>query len=227
MTLIADATALFAGAGLLQAGAAVDALKRFNRQSRPQLDALPPVSILKPLKGDEPLLEAALASFCTQSYPAFQLIFGVQDRNDPAIAVVERLQTLFPRLDIDMVIDETRHGGNGKIANLINMWSAAKHDIIVLADSDVHVTPHFLERVVTALALPEVGVVTALYAGFASGSSIAGRFGAAQDQPHLPPRRADRTDAWAAGLSWRGPRPAAIDPDPHRRPARVAAASGR
>ena len=180
MTLIADATALFAGAGLIQAGAAVYALKRFNRQPRPQLAAPPPVSILKPLKGSEPLLEAALASFCTQSYPSFQLVFGVQDRQDPAIAVVERLQTLFPSLDITMVIDETRHGGNGKIANLINMWPAAKHDVIVLADSDVHVTPHFLERIVAALDAPEVGAVTALYAGFASGGSLAGRFGAAQ-----------------------------------------------
>ena len=126
MTLIADATALFAGAGLVQAGVAVDALKRFNRQQRPQSGAMPAVSILKPLKGDEPLLEAALASFCTQSYPEFQLVFGVQDRHDPAIAVVERLRTLFPALDIAMVIDETRHGGNGKIANLINMWAGGQ-----------------------------------------------------------------------------------------------------
>jgi ceramide glucosyltransferase len=180
LTLIADATALFAGAGLIQAGTAVQALKRFNRQPRTQLETRPPISILKPLKGDEPLLEAALASFCTQSYPEFQLVFGVQDRHDPAIAVVERLQTLFPDLDIALVVDETRHGGNGKIANLINMWPAAKHDIIVIADSDVHVTPHFLERIVGTLHAPKVGAVTALYAGFASGSSVAGRFGAAQ-----------------------------------------------
>jgi ceramide glucosyltransferase len=208
LTLIADATALFAGAGLLQAGVAVHALKRFNRQPRPQLEAWPPVSILKPLKGDEPLLEAALASFCTQSYPEFQLVFGVQERNDPAIAVVERLRTLFPRLDIAMVIDETRHGGNGKVANLINMWPAAKHDVIVLADSDVHVTPHFLERVVAALAAPKVGAVTALYAGFASGGSIAGRFGAAQINHIFLPgvllgRMLGRQDCLGAALALR------------------------
>jgi ceramide glucosyltransferase len=210
LTLIADATALFAGAGLIQAGVAVDALKRFNRQPRPQLAEWPPVSILKPLKGDEPLLEAALASFCTQSYPAFQLVFGVQDRNDPAIAVVDRLRLLFPHLDIAMVIDETRHGGNGKIANLINMWPTAKHDIIVLADSDVHVTPHFLERIVAALNAPEVGAVTALYAGFASGHSIAGRFGAAQiNHTFLPGvlvgRMLGRQDCLGAALALRRP----------------------
>jgi ceramide glucosyltransferase len=208
LTLIADATALFAGAGLIQAGAAVHALKQFNRQPRPQLDVLPPVSILKPLKGDEPLLEAALISFCTQSYPEFQLVFGVQDRSDPAIAVVERIQTLFPHLDIAMVIDETRHGGNGKIANLINMWPVAKHEIIVLADSDVHVTPHFVERIVAALEAPEVGAVTALYAGFASGHSIAGRFGAAQINHIFLPgvlvgRMLGRQDCLGAALALR------------------------
>ncbi len=208
MTLIADATALFAGAGLVQAGVAVHALKRFNRQPRPPLAVQPPVTILKPLKGGEPLLEAALASFCTQSYPAFQLVFGVQDRNDPAIAVVDRLRRLFPQLDIAMVIDETRHGGNGKIANLINMWPAAKHDIIVLADSDVHVTPHFLERVVAALEGPEVGAVTALYAGFASGQSLAGRFGAAQINHIFLPgvlvgRMLGRQDCLGAALALR------------------------
>jgi ceramide glucosyltransferase len=180
LTLIADATVLFAGTGLVQAGLAVDALKRFNRRPRPQFEACPPVTILKPLKGDEPLLEAALASFCTQSYPDYQIVFGVQDRDDPAIAVVERLRELFTRLDITLVVDETRHGGNGKIANLINMWPAARHEIIVLADSDVHVTPNFLERMVAALETPEVGAVTALYAGFPSGIGIAGRLGAAQ-----------------------------------------------
>jgi ceramide glucosyltransferase len=180
LTLIADATALFAAMGLAQAGLAVDALKRFNRQPRPPLGGRPPVTILKALKGDEPLLEAALASFCTQSYPEVQIVFGVQDRADPAIAVVERLRTLFPALDMTLVVDETRHGGNGKIANLINMWPAAKHEVIVLADSDVHVTPHFLERVVAALETPGAGAVTALYAGFASGKSLAGRLGAAQ-----------------------------------------------
>lgn len=180
MTLIADATALFAAAGLAQAGVALSALKRFNRRQRPLVPQRPPVTVLKPLKGDEPLLEAALASFCTQSYPAYQLVFGVQDPGDPAIAVVERLQRLFPERDIALVVDETQHGGNRKIANLINMWPAAKHDVIVLADSDVHVTPQFLERIVGALDEPGVGAVTTLYAGVPSGRSPVAAFGAAQ-----------------------------------------------
>jgi ceramide glucosyltransferase len=180
LTLIADATALFAAAGLMQAGVGLSALKRFNQRPRPRILLRPPVTILKPLKGDEPLLEAALASFCTQSYPDYQLVFGVQDRGDPAIAVVERLRRLFPDRDIALVVDETQHGGNRKIANLINMWPVAKHDVIVLADSDVHVTPQFLERIVGALDEPGIGAVTTLYCGVPSRRSPVAAFGAAQ-----------------------------------------------
>lgn len=180
MTLIADVTAVFAAAGLVQAGSALAALKRFGRQPRPAFGTKPPVTVLKPLKGDEPLLEAALISFCVQSYPDYQLVFGVQDRADPAIAIVDRLRRLFPERDIALVVDETQHGGNRKIANLINMWPEAKHDVIVLADSDVHVRPHFLERLVAALDEPGVGVATTLYAGVPTGRAAASAFGAAQ-----------------------------------------------
>ena len=71
-----------------------------------------------------PLLEEALASFCAQDYPAFQIVFGVQDPADPALAVVDRLRARFPHVDIDVVIDPTRHGSNRKIGNLINMFPA-------------------------------------------------------------------------------------------------------
>lgn len=210
MTLIADATALFAAAGLLQAGAAARALKRFNERGRTRLEtaARPPVTILKPLKGDEPLLEAALASFCSQTYPAYQIVFGVQESDDPAIAVVERLARLFPDCDITLVVDETQHDGNRKIANLINMWPAAKHDIIVLSDSDVHVTPHFLERIVPALDQPGVGLATALYAGMPSGRGLVGYFGAAQINHIFLPgvlvgRMIGRQDCLGAAVAFR------------------------
>lgn len=180
MTLLADATALCSVAGLVQAGSAWQALKRFNQRPRPQLAARPAVTILKPLKGDEPLLEAALTSFCTQSYPEYQIVFGVQDAGDPAIAVVQKLQALFPDRDITLIVDATQHHGNRKVANLINMWPAARHDTIVLADSDVHVTPHFLERVVAALDEPDTGLVTALYTGVGARPGFLQSFGAAQ-----------------------------------------------
>jgi ceramide glucosyltransferase len=208
LAIFADATALLAMAGLVQAGLAVEGLKRFNRRPRPLAAGRPAITILKPLKGDEPLLEEALSTFCTQSYPEYQIVFGVQDTADPAILVVERLRALFPACDIALVIDQTQHGGNGKIANLINMWPLAKHDVIVLADSDVHVTPNFLDRMVAGLDVPEVGIVTALYAGVTGGDSMAARFGAAQINHVFVPgvlvgRMIGRQDCLGAAMALR------------------------
>ena len=124
-----------------------------------------PVTVLKPLHGDEPLLEEALASVCRQDYPAWQVVFGVQDGADTALPVVRRLRARFPDCDIAVVVDPTPHGPNRKVANLINMLPAAKHDVLVIADSDVHVAPDWLRRLVAALEAPGVGVVTTVYTG--------------------------------------------------------------
>ena len=66
--------------------------------------------VLKPLHGDEPLLEEALASVCRQDYPVWQVVFGVQDPADSALPVVRRLQARFPDCDIAVVVDPTAHG---------------------------------------------------------------------------------------------------------------------
>ena len=124
-----------------------------------------PVTVLKPLHGDEPLLEEALASVCRQDYPTWQVVFGVQDPADTALPVVRRLQARFPDCDIAVVVDPTTHGRNRKVANLINMLPAAKHDVLVIADSDVHVAPDWLRRLVAALEAPGVGLVTTIYTG--------------------------------------------------------------
>lgn len=138
------------------------------------------MTLLKPLHGDEPLLAQALASVCAQDYPAFQIVFGVQHPADPAIAVVHGLQARFPECDIALVVDPTLHGANRKIGNLINMLPAAKHDVLVIADSDLHVQPDYLRHLVATLAAPGVGLVTTLYAGLPAQRSLAARLGAAQ-----------------------------------------------
>ena len=126
----------------------------------------PAVTLLKPLHGAEPGLEAALASALAQDYPgAVQWVFGVQDAVDPAIAVVERLRGVNPDAAIDLVVDPTPHGQNHKVANLINMGGAIRHDLIVLSDSDIAVAPDYLRQIVTALGAPGVGVVTCPYRG--------------------------------------------------------------
>jgi ceramide glucosyltransferase len=208
MTPLADVTAFFSVIGLVQASIALGELNRFRCRPRLRVQIRPPVSILKPLKGDEPLLEQALASFCSQNYPNYQIIFGVQDPDDPAITLVEKLKWHFPSQDITLIVDDTEHSGNRKIGNLLNMWPAAKHDIIVLADSDVHVAPDFLERILPPLEEAGVGLVTALYTGFPSGRGLVGILGAAQINHIflsgvLLGRRLGRQDCLGAATAFR------------------------
>jgi ceramide glucosyltransferase len=141
---------------------------------------MPSITVLKPLHGAEPMLEAALATLCVQDHPDYQIVFGVQDRADPAVAVVDRLRARFPEREIALVVDPTRHGANGKVGNLINMLPAARHPILAIADSDLHVRPDYLSRLLVALAEPGTGLVTTLYAGLPATDCLAGRLGATQ-----------------------------------------------
>jgi ceramide glucosyltransferase len=126
---------------------------------------LQPVSVLKPLCGMEPGLEANLATLCRQHHPAYQIVFGVRDPHDPAIVVARRLAKRYPDRDIRLVVDARVYGTNFKVSNLINMMAAARHPWLVLADSDIAVAPDYLERVTAPLASPAVGIVTCLYRG--------------------------------------------------------------
>jgi len=136
-----------------------------------------PVSVLKPLCGNEPGLYDNLRSFCMQSHSAYQLLFGVRDAADGAIAVVQRLQAEFPAVDMQLVIDPQVHGTNLKVSNLLNMLPHARHDWLVLADSDIGVSSDYLTRVTEPLADPGVGVVTCLYRGVPR-TGLWSRFGA-------------------------------------------------
>ena len=166
--------------GMLQSSAGWLAVNRFAQRTAIVPGKQPPVTILKPLHGDEPLLEDALASFCAQDYPEFQIVFGLQDPGDPALQVLTRLQTRFPTLDMVVVVDPTPHGLNRKVANLINMAPQIRHDVLVIADSDIHAAPDYLNQLVASLMQPGVGLVTTLYAGLPSGTTLTGRLGAEQ-----------------------------------------------
>jgi len=126
---------------------------------------LPPVTVLKPLCGTEPGLYEHLRSFCQQDYPEFQVVFGVGDANDPALQVAGRLRAEFPALAIDVVVDARQHGHNRKISSLINMLKYARHDMLVMADSDAFVGPDYLTQVTVPLLDAKVGLVTCLYEG--------------------------------------------------------------
>jgi ceramide glucosyltransferase len=125
----------------------------------------PPVTILKPLCGAEPELYACLRSFCEQDYPDLQVIFGVTDANDGAVPIVERLIAEFPGRDVSLVVDSTVHGANLKVGNLVNMARIAKHDVLVISDSDTRIGRDCIERVVAPLGDPGTGAVTCLYKG--------------------------------------------------------------
>jgi ceramide glucosyltransferase len=139
--------------------------RRFARRARPPCAAGAPVTVLKPVCGEEPLLYENLRSFCDQDYPRFEVVFGVRDPGDPAIAVVERVMRDFPDLDLQLVVDDRVYGGNRKVSNLANIYHAAKYGVLVIADSDIRVGPGYLAAVTAPLSDLSVGVVTCLYAG--------------------------------------------------------------
>jgi ceramide glucosyltransferase len=156
------ALALAATAYLLIASLALRAGRAAGSR---QSVSVPPTTILKPLCGTEPGLYACLRSFCALNVPQLQIVFGVSEPDDPALAVVRRLESEFPQLDLQVAVNPVRHGSNAKVSNLINMLPLARHDYLVIADSDVRVQPNYLEMVVMPLLDNGVGIVTCLYRG--------------------------------------------------------------
>ena len=141
----------------------VAAVRWYLRRPVPRSSIRPPVTLLKPLCGAEPSLYEHLRSFCCQQYPEYQIVFGVRDPADPALEVVQRLISEFPMLSIDVVVNPRLHGSNYKIGNLINMLEAARHEVLIIADSDVRVAPDYLDCVTAPLEDPTIGLVTCVY----------------------------------------------------------------
>jgi ceramide glucosyltransferase len=160
MMLLDDVMAGLTIFGVLSCLAGLFATLRFVARPSPAPKERPPLTILKPLCGEEPQLEEALASCCSQNYPAFQIVFGLHSRTDPALAVVRRLQTRFPDCDIAVVVDPTLHGSNRKVSNLINMLPRARYGLLVISDSDLHVPPDYLDRLAAKIEESGAGLVT-------------------------------------------------------------------
>ncbi|BDV41817.1 ceramide glucosyltransferase [Geotalea uraniireducens] len=145
--------------GLITLGCA----RAYFCRRRPAAATAPPVTILKPVKGGDADSFANFASFCHQEYPCYQLLFAVAAADDPAVPVIRQLIAAFPASDIELVIDGTIHGPNYKVCNLINAFPRAKHDLIIVCDSDIHVGERYLQEVCAPFADPAVGLVTSLY----------------------------------------------------------------
>ncbi len=140
-----------------------------RRHKRPRQPP-PAVTILKPLCGAEPGLAELLETFCRQDYQApFEIVCGVQELNDPAANVVNRLNGAHPEIPVRLVVDGRPHGPNRKVSNLVNMERRSRHNIIAMSDDDIAVPPDYLSRIVAELQEPGVGAVTCLYRGIANG----------------------------------------------------------
>ena len=154
------------GCGYLLAAIVLIGRSTRDRAGGAATASAPDVTVLKPLHGGEPGLFENLASFCDQDYSGrIQIIFGVQNPHDDAVAVVERLRKARAASDLDLVVDTKVHGLNRKVSNLVNTAPAIRHEVVILSDSDMRVDPGYLRRVVAALERPGVGAVTCLYYG--------------------------------------------------------------
>jgi ceramide glucosyltransferase len=127
--------------------------------------SLPPVSILKPLKGTDPDIYESFRSHCMQDYPEYEIVFGVSDPADPAVASVEQLQREFPQRSIRLQVCPNILGANVKVSNLEQMMQLARYDHLIVNDSDIRVERDYLRRVIAPLADEQVGMVTCLYRG--------------------------------------------------------------
>lgn len=164
---IAEIGALaLAAAGMGYTAFAISRVRRFRQrvQAAPS-GTQPPITILKPLYGDEPLLYENLRSFCEQIYPRYQVIFGARNANDPALAIAGRLINDLPGHDLLAVVTADANAANPKIANLVGMLPSAKYDMLVIADSDIRTGPGYLAAIASSFDEPDVGAVTCLYGG--------------------------------------------------------------
>src|SRR5215472_16294852 len=132
---------------------------------------LPPVSILKPLKGIDPEIYGSFRSHCQQDYPAeYEIIFGVSDPADQAVASGEQLQREFPERAIRLVVCPKIMGANVKVSNLEQMLAASRFHHILVNDSDIRVERNYLQRILAPLGDNNIGMVTCLYRGIAAGT---------------------------------------------------------
>ncbi|MDR3747623.1 MAG: bacteriohopanetetrol glucosamine biosynthesis glycosyltransferase HpnI [Acidobacteriota bacterium] len=167
--VVAAICALLALAGTAYFALSMWAASGFQREmkdkTRPRF--APPVSILRSLKGLDPHMYLAFRSHCLLDYGEYEVLFGVSDANEPALALVQKLQEEFPLLQLRVVQCPLVLGMNGKVSNLAQMLPQAKYEYIVINDSDILVSRDYLQRVVAPLVSPKVGMVTTLYRGLA------------------------------------------------------------
>ncbi len=144
--------------------------QRWAAEQTPASSFLPPVSILKPLKGTDPEMYEGFRSHCMLDYPEYEIVFGVSEADDPVVELVQRLRQEFPKRRIQLVVCHANLGTNTKVSNLVQMLPSAHYEYLIVNDSDIRIDRDYLRRVLAPLADQKVGMVTCLYRGVAGGS---------------------------------------------------------
>jgi ceramide glucosyltransferase len=144
------------------------------QRTRPDAAYAPDVTILKPVKGIDQRMYAGLVSHCRQQYAgSFEIVFGVSSLEDPAVLEIERLRSEFPAIDIRLVECRERLGTSGKVSNLVQMLREARYEHVLINDSDICVSPHYLTHIMACFSDAQVGMVTAPYIGRTADSGSA------------------------------------------------------
>src|ERR1700728_1840994 len=176
-TVAREALLALAAAPVVYYFMAILAAEKFFRgkaaNSSQPLDFVPPVSVLKPIRGLDRETYENYSSFCVQDYPEFEILFCVSDDRDPAVPVIKKLIADFPQRSIRLLIGAEEVGVSDKVNKLCRMAREARHDIVIVSDSDVRVDPSFLRAVVKPFSDPGVGGVTCLYRGLTDGGFAA------------------------------------------------------
>jgi ceramide glucosyltransferase len=174
---IRDALLLLALVPFAYFAFAVFAARQFFRSAPPAAAALPgslpPISILRPIYGLDREAYENYASFCRQDYPEFEMLCCVSDETDPAVPVVQKLIADFPERSIPLLVGAPPLGASDKVNKLCRMARQARHDLLIVCDSDVRVEPGFLRSIASAFGDSAVGGVTCLYRGLTPDSFAA------------------------------------------------------
>jgi ceramide glucosyltransferase len=160
-------------------GMVLAAVPRFLRERRGAEAELkrrpgftPPLTLLKPVHGAEPDLDRHLASFFEQDYPEFEILFCAREPNDPGLDIARRVAARYPNIPAKFFSTGEPPYINAKVASMELMEKSAAHDILVISDSDVRVTPDYLRAVALPFADPKVGGMCCVYRGIASGGGL-------------------------------------------------------
>lgn len=172
--------------------AAIAASAHFGRRGREEASGQPPVTLLVPLRGAEPLLEENLRAFAEQNYPELQLVLGVARADDAALPIARTVAAAFPERRIDIDVGEVAGARNPKLANVLSMMRLVRNSTLILADSDTRVDADYVRAVTAPLQSPEIGAVTCLFAGVPDGT-FAAKLGAMfMNEQFIPSALVDR-----------------------------------